>query len=153
MMNMSRRIVEVFYRRREKSEDYFVRFDLKPNPLNYDGMDEVQAMVVRSDRISGNAVERVVLTSDPAEDFSTAEALADLARKAAELEGDSYLRDQKAPDSARLQVELNRTMRPRWSRTVSSWNKTRRPSGGTNRGFVRTGNELRTTGERPFRTT
>ncbi len=110
MMNMSRRIVEVFYRRREKSEDYFVRFDLKPNPLNYDGMDEVQAMVVRSDRISGNAVERVVLTSDPAEDFSTAEALADLARKAAELEGDSYLRDQKAPDSARLQVELNRTM-------------------------------------------
>lgn len=45
-------IVDACHRKRERSEDYIVRVDYAPNPLNYDGMDQVSAFVIRKDRVS-----------------------------------------------------------------------------------------------------
>lgn len=83
-MEVSRQIVNVFYKRREKVEDYVVRLDFAPNPLNYDGCDQVSASVVRLDRISDDfnvpKAETVVLTHDYA--WTIEEALTKLAERA-----------------------------------------------------------------------
>lgn len=88
MMTVAKRVVDVFYGRREGSEDYFVRVDLEPNPLDFDGVDQVVARVVRRDRTSSDRgrnwqptySERVVVESVGA--FTVEAALADLCRKA-----------------------------------------------------------------------
>ena len=86
IMELSRQIVEVFYRKREKTEDYVVRIEVDPNPLDFDGMDEVLATVVRKDRIRGGTLplwkaeyaETVVQTSGVC--HSVEEALTRLAK-------------------------------------------------------------------------
>lgn len=46
-MEVCRKIVDNYYRRRTGSEEYVVRLEVGPNPLDFDGDDEVSAHVVR----------------------------------------------------------------------------------------------------------
>lgn len=94
LMDLSRRIVEVFYRRREKSEDYIVRLDIEPNPLDYDGGDFVRAYVIRRDRVGEFRLggphswhERSVLTNK-GWTCTIQAALVDLAEQVSALEKD-----------------------------------------------------------------
>lgn len=58
------KIVDACHRKREKVEDYIVRIDYEPNPLNYDGVNQVHAFVVRKDSVSDDfkepKVERII---------------------------------------------------------------------------------------------
>ncbi len=63
-MEACRRLVEPFYLKREGYEDYIVRVEFAPNPLNYDGDDEVYASIVKKDTApSGFQVEKVIRTT------------------------------------------------------------------------------------------
>lgn len=83
-MEVARKIVNVFYLKRERSEDYVVRIDCAPNPLDYDGMNSVSASVVRTDRIDQNfnapKAETLILRSGYA--LTIEEALAKLGQAA-----------------------------------------------------------------------
>lgn len=84
VLETTRKIVNAFYLKRERSEDYVVRIDCAPNPLNFDGCDQVSASVVRLDRVGSDfkapKAERVVLTHDYA--WTVEEALTKLAAAA-----------------------------------------------------------------------
>jgi hypothetical protein len=74
-MEACRGIVEAFYRKREGVEDYVVRVDFEPNPLNYDGIDQVSACVVKKTRT--NPTGEVILRAGGS--FTLEEALESLA--------------------------------------------------------------------------
>jgi hypothetical protein len=86
-MEISRQIVNIFYRRREKMEEYLVRVDISPNPLDFDGCDMAEACVIRRDKtglVPGSLwkatySERVVLESGHAR--TPAQALDQLLEK------------------------------------------------------------------------
>lgn len=46
-MEFCRKIVDSYYEKRTGSEEYVVRLEIEPNPLDYDGEDGVSACVVR----------------------------------------------------------------------------------------------------------
>jgi hypothetical protein len=84
-MELSRKIVNAFYLKRERSEDYVVRIECAPNPLDFDGCDAVSAFVVRKDRDRSAAfnaprAESIVLTHKHA--GTVEEALTQLAQAA-----------------------------------------------------------------------
>ncbi len=80
-MELSREIVNSYYRQREASEDYVVRVEFAPNPLNYDGMDEVSACVIKKERRPDSlfpAVENETVMTRVSGAFSLEEALTEL---------------------------------------------------------------------------
>jgi len=83
-MELCRKIVNVFYLKRERSEEYVVRVEYDPNPLNFDGCDTVSSFVIRKDRISSDfnisKSETIVLTHKHAR--TAEEALFGLAQAA-----------------------------------------------------------------------
>ncbi len=83
-MELSRKIVNAFYLKRERSEDYVVRVEYSPNPLDFDGCDAVSAFVVRKDRVGSGfntpKSETVVLTCKHAK--TVEDALTQLAQAA-----------------------------------------------------------------------
>jgi hypothetical protein len=87
-MALCRKIVNAFYLKRERSEDYVVRVECEPHPLNFDGCDTVSASVVRKERLYGSDFntpksETIVLTHEHA--GTVDEALIALAQAAGVL--------------------------------------------------------------------
>lgn len=63
-IEQAREIVNSYYSRRRDREEYHVRVDLVPNPLDFDGCDEVYAKVIRkrNPRYSGEPEEELLAT-------------------------------------------------------------------------------------------